>query len=117
MIYMVEMDFPHPERLREWHEWYLAHIRVLLTVPGFRAQSVTLVTTLLDAQAWRLIPVGANAQPAYVSYRREADGRYHAQSVSVLTVADEQIVALTCFLNPALYRRFTLPETLSDSAH
>lgn len=37
MIYMVEMDFPHPERETEWHEWYLAHIRVLLTVPGFRA--------------------------------------------------------------------------------
>jgi len=37
MIYMVEMDFPHPERLQEWHAWYLAHIRVLLTVPGFRA--------------------------------------------------------------------------------
>jgi hypothetical protein len=34
---MVEMDFPHPERLSEWHAWYLAHIRVLLTVPGFRA--------------------------------------------------------------------------------
>jgi hypothetical protein len=37
MIYMVEMDFPHPERLAEWHEWYLTHIRVLLTVPGFHA--------------------------------------------------------------------------------
>jgi hypothetical protein len=37
MIYMVEMDFPHPERLAEWNAWYLAHIRVLLTVPGFRA--------------------------------------------------------------------------------
>ncbi|MBV9828581.1 MAG: hypothetical protein JO001_23375 [Alphaproteobacteria bacterium] len=37
MIYMVEMDFPHPEREAAWHEWYLAHIRVLLTVPGFRA--------------------------------------------------------------------------------
>jgi hypothetical protein len=37
MIYMVEMDFRHPEREAEWHEWYLAHIRVLLTVPGFRA--------------------------------------------------------------------------------
>ncbi len=37
MIYMVEMDLPHPEREAEWHEWYLAHIRVLLTVPGFRA--------------------------------------------------------------------------------
>ena len=37
MIYMVEMDFPHPERLAEWNAWYLAHVRVLLTVPGFRA--------------------------------------------------------------------------------
>src|SRR6202043_1813323 len=37
MIYMFEMDFPHPERLAEWHDWYLAHIRVLLSVPGFRA--------------------------------------------------------------------------------
>ena len=37
MLYMVEMDFPHPEREAEWHEWYLAHIRVLLSVPGFRA--------------------------------------------------------------------------------
>lgn len=37
MLYMVEMGFPHPERLAEWHAWYLAHIRVLLTVPGFHA--------------------------------------------------------------------------------
>ena len=37
MIYMVEMGFPHPERLAEWHDWYMNHIRVLLTVPGFRA--------------------------------------------------------------------------------
>jgi hypothetical protein len=37
VIYMVEMDFPHPEREAEWHAWYLAHIRVLLSVPGFRA--------------------------------------------------------------------------------
>jgi hypothetical protein len=37
VIYMVEMEFPHPEREAEWHAWYLAHIRVLLSVPGFRA--------------------------------------------------------------------------------
>lgn len=37
VIYLVEMDFPHPERAAEWHAWYLAHIRVLLTVPGFAA--------------------------------------------------------------------------------
>jgi hypothetical protein len=34
---MVEMEFPHPAREADWHTWYLAHIRVLLTVPGFRA--------------------------------------------------------------------------------
>jgi hypothetical protein len=34
---MVEMDMRLDDREAEWHEWYLAHIRVLLTVPGFRA--------------------------------------------------------------------------------
>src|SRR2546423_3701552 len=34
---MVEMGFPHPDRLAEWHDWYMEHIKVLLTVPGFRA--------------------------------------------------------------------------------
>ncbi|HEX3885506.1 MAG TPA: hypothetical protein VHW66_22835 [Stellaceae bacterium] len=37
MIYMVEMAFRHPAREAEWNEWYLAHIGVLLSVPGFRA--------------------------------------------------------------------------------
>jgi hypothetical protein len=34
---MVEMDMSLGEREAEWHAWYLAHIRVLLTVPGFHA--------------------------------------------------------------------------------
>jgi hypothetical protein len=34
---MVEMDMQLGGREAEWHEWYLAHIKVLLTVPGFRA--------------------------------------------------------------------------------
>jgi hypothetical protein len=37
VIYMVEMDMKLGPREAEWHAWYLAHIRVLLTVPGFRA--------------------------------------------------------------------------------
>jgi len=37
MIYMVEMDMDLGAREAEWHAWYLAHIKVLLTVPGFRA--------------------------------------------------------------------------------
>jgi hypothetical protein len=34
---MVEMDMRLGDREAEWHAWYLAHIRVLLSVPGFRA--------------------------------------------------------------------------------
>jgi hypothetical protein len=37
MIYMVEMDMKLGDREAEWHDWYLAHIEVLLSVPGFRA--------------------------------------------------------------------------------
>src|SRR5580704_11621241 len=37
VIYMVEMDMNLGDREAEWHAWYLAHIKVLLTVPGFRA--------------------------------------------------------------------------------
>jgi len=37
VIYMVEMDMRLDDREAEWHQWYLAHIKVLLTVPGFRA--------------------------------------------------------------------------------
>ena len=37
MIYMVEMDMRLDDREAEWHDWYIAHIKVLLTVPGFRA--------------------------------------------------------------------------------
>jgi len=37
MIYMVEMDMRLGEREAEWHAWYLAHIKVLLSVRGFRA--------------------------------------------------------------------------------
>ena len=37
VIYMVEMDMRLDDREAEWHAWYLAHIKVLLSVPGFRA--------------------------------------------------------------------------------
>ncbi len=37
MIYMVEMDMRLDDREAEWHAWYLAHIKILLSGPGFRA--------------------------------------------------------------------------------
>ncbi len=67
--------------------------------------------------AWRLFAVGANAQPAYLSYRLAPDGSYQAQSVSLLTSVDQRITELTCFLDPALCQRFGFPmEFAADHA-
>jgi hypothetical protein len=37
MIYMVEMDMPLKDREADWHDWYVAHLRKLLKLPGFDA--------------------------------------------------------------------------------
>lgn len=37
MIYMVEMDLMERDRRVEWDAWYLAHTRMLLSMPGFHA--------------------------------------------------------------------------------
>jgi len=68
VIYMVEMAFPHPEREAEWHAWYLAHIRVLLTVPGFRASQRFKAISLTSSPYLALHEVASAAlfdSPAY----------------------------------------------------
>jgi hypothetical protein len=37
MIYMVEMALSEMDRRVEWEAWYLAHQKMLLTIPGFNA--------------------------------------------------------------------------------
>ena len=37
MIYMVEMELPDRSDIAAWHDWYLAHIAKLLSVPDFEA--------------------------------------------------------------------------------
>ena len=37
MLYMVEMELPDRSRVAEWHDWYTAHIRNLLTLDGYHA--------------------------------------------------------------------------------
>ena len=34
MLYMVEMDMPHAERLPAWHDWYAHHLERLVAIPG-----------------------------------------------------------------------------------
>ncbi|MBI2226864.1 MAG: hypothetical protein HYU44_18375 [Betaproteobacteria bacterium] len=49
MLYMVEMDLPHPSLLDEWHRWYNEHLRMLLSIPG-----------ILSAQRFQSIAPGAS---------------------------------------------------------
>lgn len=37
MIYMVEMGFTAHGLREKWDEWYLSHMKMLITIPGIRA--------------------------------------------------------------------------------
>jgi RNA polymerase sigma-70 factor (ECF subfamily) len=62
---------------------------------------------------YRLVPVRANGQPAFGRYL--ADARtplFHAHGVIVLTLAGDQISAVTNFLDAGTMARFGLPRSL-----
>jgi RNA polymerase sigma-70 factor (ECF subfamily) len=58
---------------------------------------------------FRLIPVGANRQPAVAGY---VDGR--AFVISVLRIEDGRIVEMTACHDPGLFRAFGLPDEFPD---
>jgi RNA polymerase sigma-70 factor (ECF subfamily) len=101
----------------------LLHDEAMLAMPPHpwwfrgRAAIAAFFESLLSESppgAWRLFAVGANAQPAYLSYRLVSDGSYQAQSVSLLTCVGRQITEITCFLDPALCWRFGFPPALAN---
>ena len=51
---------------------------------------------------WRLIPLHANAQPAFGIYQRTEAGDYHFSGIHVLTVKAHQLTQITCFMDPTL---------------
>jgi RNA polymerase sigma-70 factor (ECF subfamily) len=58
----------------------------------------------------RLLPVGANGQPAFGQYFwDEAEGRLTAHGITVLTLKGGQIQEITAFLQPESFVRFGLP--------
>jgi RNA polymerase sigma-70 factor (TIGR02960 family) len=68
------------------------------------------------ATPWRLTPVSANGQLAFACYQRTAEGEpYRLGAINVVTLRDGRIAELTGFLDPALRRRFALPEKLAGS--
>src|SRR5205814_2020254 len=58
----------------------------------------------------RLQPIRASGQPGFASYVYDhRTSQFQAHSIHVLTLDDRQLIALTTFLNPALFSHFDLP--------
>jgi RNA polymerase sigma-70 factor, ECF subfamily len=79
-------------------------------VAGFLA-----ARALAAPDRWRMIPVGANGQPAAGAYLREPDGRHHAHSVHVFTVAEAGITWIAAFQEPDLFPAFGLPPVYPET--
>ena len=62
-------------------------------------------------QNMRLVPTGANLQPALAVYAAADDG-HRPFALKVLTVRDGLIAAVTGFVQPGLFARFGLPPQL-----
>jgi RNA polymerase sigma-70 factor, ECF subfamily len=61
----------------------------------------------------RLVPTGANLQPAAALYlRRPGDSEYRAQSINVLRIADGKVIAGTAF-DAGVFPAFGLPPVLT----
>jgi ketosteroid isomerase-like protein len=67
---------------------------------------------------FRLVPTGANRQPAFAAYSRTSgDAPWAAHSIHVLSLEHEMISTLTLFMKPAaprLFDTFGFPLTLPD---
>ena len=63
----------------------------------------------------RLVPTRANNQPAFGYYLAEPHAPVaHVHSLVVLTLAGDQVCAITRFGDNSLLRHFGLPQTLPD---
>ena len=69
---------------------------------------------------FRLVPAGANRQPAFAAYSRTvANAPWSAHSIQVLSLEEDRIATLTLFAKPEgprLFHQFGLPLILPDAA-
>ncbi|HEV2902972.1 MAG TPA: hypothetical protein VGW30_06890, partial [Gaiellaceae bacterium] len=62
---------------------------------------------------WRLLPTGANGQPAVAGYLwDEQTSAYRPETIIVLTLRTASIEEITAFRSPELFPLFGLPEHL-----
>jgi RNA polymerase sigma-70 factor (ECF subfamily) len=80
-----------------WREWYRSRSSIAdffgAVWPAYRG--------------FRLVPVGANLQPAFALYSLGVEGRWNAHSVQLLALNQGRIAALTMFMQPLAQKLFT----------
>ena len=80
-----------------WREWYRGR--------GSIADFFGAVWPLY--RGFRLVPVGANLQPAFALYSLGAEGRWNAHSIQLLALDKRGIGAMTMFMQPLAQKLFT----------
>ncbi len=63
---------------------------------------------------WRMLPVGANGQPAVAAYARASDGVYRLHTLQIFTVTPKGVAHVTVFQDPAVFATFDLAPTLAE---
>ena len=61
---------------------------------------------------WRMLPTGANGQPAAAAYTRDQHGSYQPRAICVLTVTGAGIRRISYFGDPGLLAVFGFPPAL-----
>ncbi|HEX6353850.1 sigma-70 family RNA polymerase sigma factor [Actinophytocola sp.] len=61
---------------------------------------------------WRMVPTGANGQPAVAAYAPDPDGTLRLHTVQVFTVTGGKIAHTVVFQDPAVFDIFDLPGVL-----
>jgi RNA polymerase sigma-70 factor, ECF subfamily len=89
-----------------WLQWYA----------GREAIRTFFAIAWQSCRGMRVIPTAANGQPAFAVYARtDADPRFTANGIHVLTLDGERISAMTLFLEPRMFEMFGLPMVWEES--
>jgi len=87
-----------------WLQWYR----------GREAIRAFFAIAWQSCHGMRLLPTSANGQPAFAVYARTSPDatEYTANGIHVLTFDQDEVTALTAFLEPKLFEVFGLPSKL-----
>ena len=86
MLYVVEMDFIAPARQAQWDAWYMEHLDILLSVPGFHTAQRFLCSTPWRAPYLAIYTVDSPEVFESASYRarggRDSTGEWQPLMVN-----------------------------------